>query len=100
MVKITGEFWAQLTEGDGNFNMFTFLEGEGAHVLVDSVGNWIMYLMHQAKANAGIAKAWTLPTHGLRWDLKKVLLNEWHFRKKVAAAERWASASGLANTRV
>ena len=26
MVKITGEFWAQLTEGDGNFNMFAFLE--------------------------------------------------------------------------
>ena len=52
VVKITGEFWAQLTEGDGNFNMFAFLEGEGAHVLVDSVGNWITYLMHQAKANA------------------------------------------------
>ncbi|MDQ3020076.1 MAG: hypothetical protein M3R36_05845 [Bacteroidota bacterium] len=26
IVKITGEFWAQTTEGDGNFNMFPFLE--------------------------------------------------------------------------
>jgi hypothetical protein len=50
VVKITGEFWAQLTEGDGNFNMFAFLEREGAHVVVDSVGNWVMYLMHQASA--------------------------------------------------
>jgi hypothetical protein len=50
VVKITGELWAQLTEGDGNFNMFAFLEREGAHVVVDSVGNWVMYLMHQASA--------------------------------------------------
>jgi len=26
VIKITGEFWAQTTEGDGNFNMFAFLE--------------------------------------------------------------------------
>ena len=62
MVKITGEFWAQLTEGDGNFNMFAFLEGEGAHVLVDSIGNWIMYLMHQGKANASNRKGLDPPT--------------------------------------
>ena len=29
VIKITGEFWAQTTEGDGNFNMFAFLEKEG-----------------------------------------------------------------------
>src|SRR5579862_3483317 len=34
IVKITGEFWAQTTEGDGNFNMFKFLEKEGAQVVV------------------------------------------------------------------
>ena len=33
IVKITGEFWAQITEGDGNFHMFDFLEREGAQVL-------------------------------------------------------------------
>ncbi|MGA8313566.1 MAG: hypothetical protein WB755_26315 [Terriglobales bacterium] len=83
MVKVTGEFWAQLTEGDGNFNMFAFLEGEGAHVLVDSVGNWIMYLMHQAKANAGNRRSVDAPhARPSWWDLKKLLLNEWHFRKK------------------
>ncbi len=38
IVKITGEFWAQTTEGDGNFNMFRFLEKEGAQVLVEPIG--------------------------------------------------------------
>ena len=83
VVKITGEFWAQLTEGAGNFNMFAFLEGEGADVLVDSVGNWIMYLMHQAKANAGNRKNLDAPyPRAAWWDLKKLLRNEWQFRKK------------------
>ena len=49
IVKITGEFWAQTTEGDGNFNMFQFLEREGAQVLVEPIGTWIMYMIHQAK---------------------------------------------------
>jgi predicted nucleotide-binding protein (sugar kinase/HSP70/actin superfamily) len=47
IVKITGEFWAQTTEGDGNFNMFRFLQREGAQVLVEPIGTWIMYMIHQ-----------------------------------------------------
>ena len=50
IVKITGEFWAQTTEGDGNFNMFQFLEREGAQVLVEPIGTWIMYMIHQVNA--------------------------------------------------
>lgn len=49
VVKITGEFWAQTTEGDGNFNMFAFLEQEDAQVLVEPVGTWILYMLHQTK---------------------------------------------------
>ncbi|MFZ0161732.1 MAG: hypothetical protein WAL50_22105 [Kineosporiaceae bacterium] len=49
VVKITGEFWAQTTEGDGNFRMFEFLEREGAQVIVEPVATWIMYLLHQSK---------------------------------------------------
>ena len=43
IVKITGEFWAQTTEGDGNFNMFNFLQKRrragagGAHRHLDHV---------------------------------------------------------------
>jgi len=44
VVKVTGEFWAQLTEGDGNFQMFDFLEKEGAQVLVEPISTWVAYL--------------------------------------------------------
>lgn len=44
VVKITGEFWAQLTEGDGNFKIFNFLENEGAQVLVEPISTWVAYL--------------------------------------------------------
>jgi len=49
VVKVTGEFFAQTTEGDGNFKMFAFLEREGAQVIVEPIGNWIMYLLWQAR---------------------------------------------------
>ena len=48
VVKITGEFWAQTTEGDGNFNMFAFLEREGSAVLVEPIATWINYLLFVA----------------------------------------------------
>ncbi|MFQ5918354.1 MAG: hypothetical protein ACE5I0_11140, partial [Candidatus Binatia bacterium] len=58
IVKIVGEFWAHTTEGDGNFNMFPFLEAEGAEVHVDrTVGTRIMYMLHQHKAWAKVKKA-------------------------------------------
>ncbi len=83
VVKITGEFWAQLTEGDGNFNMFAFLEREGAHVLVDSVGNWITYLLHQAKANARERKYLDATTpHPAWWRFGKRIGNEFPYLKK------------------
>jgi predicted nucleotide-binding protein (sugar kinase/HSP70/actin superfamily) len=49
VVKIVGEFWAQTTEGDGNFQMFRFLEQEGAEVRVDPVTAWLHYLVHIAR---------------------------------------------------
>lgn len=50
IVKVTGEFWAQTTEGDGNFRMFAFLEREGAQVVVEPIGTWILHLLWEAKA--------------------------------------------------
>jgi predicted nucleotide-binding protein (sugar kinase/HSP70/actin superfamily) len=83
IVKITGEFWAQLTEGDGNFNMFTFLEQEGAQVSVEPIGCWITYLLYQARANTEVKKGLDAPFPDARWwELKKQLANEWKFRRK------------------
>ncbi|MFQ5694615.1 MAG: activator of (R)-2-hydroxyglutaryl-CoA dehydratase [Terriglobia bacterium] len=91
VVKITGEFWAQTTEGDGNFNMFAFLEREGAQVLVEPIATWVMYLLHQAKAAALSRKGLDAPHHKPAWwQLQKRLANELHFRKKwllLSAAE-------------
>ncbi|MBU1298781.1 MAG: activator of (R)-2-hydroxyglutaryl-CoA dehydratase [Bacteroidetes bacterium] len=46
IVKVTGEFWAQTTEGDGNFKMFSYLEKEGAEVLVEPISTWLLYLLY------------------------------------------------------
>jgi predicted nucleotide-binding protein (sugar kinase/HSP70/actin superfamily) len=46
VVKITGEFWAQTTEGDGNFKMYKYLEGEGAEVIIEPVSTWLLYLLY------------------------------------------------------
>jgi predicted nucleotide-binding protein (sugar kinase/HSP70/actin superfamily) len=84
VVKITGEFWAQLTEGDGNFHMFEFLEREGAQVLVEPIATWVAYLMYQAKAHA-IAK-WPVnrPHQNPKWyEAKKQFGNYIGLRKKL-----------------
>jgi predicted nucleotide-binding protein (sugar kinase/HSP70/actin superfamily) len=84
VVKITGEFWAQTTEGDGNFHMFEFLEREGAQVLVEPIATWVAYLMYQAKAHA-IAK-WPVnrPHRNPKWhEIKKHFANYIGLRKKL-----------------
>jgi predicted nucleotide-binding protein (sugar kinase/HSP70/actin superfamily) len=83
IVKVTGEFWAQLTEGDGNFNMFTFLEQEGAQVHIEPVGCWVTYLLYEARANMELRKGLDVPYHHPRWwEWRKRLANEWKFRRK------------------
>ena len=91
IVKITGEFWAQTTEGDGNFNMFKFLEREGAQVLVEPIGTWIMYMIHQAKQakqdRKGVTEDEAMPS---AWRIDKRIKNEFRVRKttsKLTVAE-------------
>jgi len=48
--KITGEFWAQTTEGDGNYRMFRFLEAQGAEVLLEPITTWVNYMIAQEVA--------------------------------------------------
>jgi predicted nucleotide-binding protein (sugar kinase/HSP70/actin superfamily) len=47
-VKITGEFWAQTTEGDGSYHLASWLQQEGAEVLTEPVGTWIDYVLWSA----------------------------------------------------
>ena len=83
VIKITGEFWAQTTEGDGNFNMFAFLEREGAQVLVEPIATWIAYMMYVAKAGAKARADAEAPYRDPKWwEMKKRLANELRLFKK------------------
>jgi predicted nucleotide-binding protein (sugar kinase/HSP70/actin superfamily) len=84
VVKITGEFWAQITEGDGNFHMFDFLEREGAQVIVEPIATWVAYLMYQAKAHAQAKWPVNRPHRNPEWyELKKQFANYIGLRKKL-----------------
>ncbi|MBI4443031.1 MAG: hypothetical protein HY649_06605, partial [Acidobacteria bacterium] len=45
-VKVTGEFWLQTHEGDGNYNIKRWLESEGAENIPPPIAVWLHYLMH------------------------------------------------------
>ncbi len=85
IVKITGEFWAQTTEGDGNFNMFKFLEREGAQVMVEPIGTWITYMIHQVvqryRDHKGLEEGAILPP---AWKVHTRAKIEWTYRNKLA----------------
>src|SRR5689334_2833143 len=81
IVKITGEFWAQTTEGDGNFHMFDFLEREGAQVLVEPIATWVAYLLNQAKAISAKRKEVEKHHQQMEW---------WELNKQLAREKRYA----------
>ncbi len=84
VVKITGEFWAQTTEGDGNFHMFEFLEREGAQVIVEPIATWVAYLLYTAKAHAKAKWPVNRPHRNPQWwELKKHMANDLGLRKKL-----------------
>ena len=83
VVKVTGEFWAQTTEGDGNFRMFSFLEREGAQVMVEPIGTWIMYMLWLARATKVKRKSLDYPLPP-RTDLRGRLARELKFRSALA----------------
>jgi predicted nucleotide-binding protein (sugar kinase/HSP70/actin superfamily) len=82
LVKITGEFFAQTTEGDGNFKMFQFLEREGAEVRVEPIANWIRYMLWQEKAKH-IDRKWLNMPKPPTWAVHRRLAAELKFRQKL-----------------
>jgi predicted nucleotide-binding protein (sugar kinase/HSP70/actin superfamily) len=48
-VGIIGEFWAMTTEGDGNYQLQKFLEGEGAENEIQLVTAWLLYNIWEAR---------------------------------------------------
>ena len=48
-VSIIGEFWAMTTEGDGNYQLQTFLEQEGAECDIQLLSAWLLYTLWEVK---------------------------------------------------
>jgi predicted nucleotide-binding protein (sugar kinase/HSP70/actin superfamily) len=70
MVKITGEFWLQTHEGDGNYNMKRWLESEGAEVRVPPIAAWLDYWMRfyvqEMEARTDVDRSAALRARGIR----------------------------------
>ena len=80
VVKVIGEFWAQMTESDGNFRMHDFLEREGAEVSIEPISTWLLYLLHQRGDHAAFrgqmlrhTAPWSSPRNALRARLPLLL---------------------------
>jgi len=48
-VMVMGEFWAAMTEGDGNYNLHRFLESEGAECIPQPILNRLMLSLWEAE---------------------------------------------------
>jgi len=86
VVKVVGEFWAQQTEGDGNFRMFEFLEREGAQAIGEPLGGWVTYLLYQRRAMAAARRHADEPYARPRWwAAHERAVNALHFHSRWAA---------------
>lgn len=75
-VMVIGEFWAAMTEGEGNYRLFRFLEEEGCEVMTQPVTARLLVNIWEAKHEA--AKRSHLPGEGPFLDpepLKRFLIN-------------------------
>jgi len=63
-VMVIGEFWAAMTEGDGNYNLYRFLEAEGAECIPQPIINRLMLSIWEAEYN--LKKREVLPIEGAK----------------------------------
>jgi len=87
--------------------MFDFLEREGAQVLVEPIGTWIMYMMYQCKARAKARWALDAPYKDPKWyEAKKHFVNYmkynskqwmWSVGERIYARQYQRAVEGLGN---
>lgn len=51
VVKVTGEFYSAISEGEANYRLYRQMEDLGAEVRVDPIGNLILYWLYEARLN-------------------------------------------------
>jgi predicted nucleotide-binding protein (sugar kinase/HSP70/actin superfamily) len=75
IVKIVGEFFSEIQEGEANYNAFSFLEQEGAEVAVDSTVGLLQYWLYYYQLQCQSGRNPELPCENPAW---------WQLRKKLA----------------
>jgi len=83
IVKVTGEFYSHLSESYANYNMFEFLESEGAQVDVDTITGHLLYWLHKSMLEQS-ERAGLHPPHPAArlWQPRKRLANYFSAVKK------------------
>ncbi|MCW5962690.1 MAG: hypothetical protein KIT83_01520 [Bryobacterales bacterium] len=83
VVKIVGEFYSMVSEGDCNFNMFRYLEAEGAQVTVDPIASLVTYWLRQPASNVERRRGLRPPfPDAPRWALHQRVANFHSWRGK------------------
>jgi predicted nucleotide-binding protein (sugar kinase/HSP70/actin superfamily) len=83
IVKVVGEFYSHLAESYANYNMFAFLETEGAQVCVDSIAGHLLYWLYKAKLNQLRREGLDVPhPDPAKWQLRKRAANFVASKKK------------------
>lgn len=103
MVKITGEFWASLTESQGNYHFKDWLVEEGAEVKTEPLTTWAEHLLYSreiaARNHRGIEQEDTGLGRGANPYLKELKL--FALRRTLNAfynLYRWALGGRADNT--
>jgi len=47
-ILIQGEFWAKTTEGQGNYDLYRFLQKEGAEPVIETISDWLVHQIWRA----------------------------------------------------
>jgi len=98
-VMIMGEFWAAMTEGDGNYNLYRFLESEGAECIPQPIMNRLMLSLWEAERKLGKKEELANP------DAKSIDFSNAKSKLLIKAAKKavemhfytYAKAAGLHN---
>jgi len=101
-VAIIGEIWAQTTEGDGNYRLPAFLEGEGAEVEMQPLTVWLLSrfweprfdLLQRARALADSKEEASTASAGLWWKIPALRAGEGLVRLVFVVAARLAGLRG------
>jgi predicted nucleotide-binding protein (sugar kinase/HSP70/actin superfamily) len=77
IVHVMGEFWAKTTDGDGNYSLFRYIEGEGGVISNETITDWLIHQVWRARWTLAQKRESKIPGLG-EFKLKAVeLITGW-----------------------